>query len=122
MTDLQSLLNRVEKAEGADREIDLDLAFLFDKPQYAFNAGPVPREELTFSNSYTASLDAALALAERAKPGWQWALGTLPEDPTRYGASILPRADVDPFVGEAATPALALLAALIRSLITDAEQ
>lgn len=83
MTDLQGLLERVEKASGPDREVDLLIVELFPESpaadivvgrvrrwidarqphQYsanAFNAGQLP---------YTASLDAALALVERVLPG-----------------------------------------------------
>jgi len=62
MTDLQGLLERVRTAKGPDGEID-----------YAIYR---QLREYTGLQSYTASIDAALALTERVLPGWCWRIGT----------------------------------------------
>jgi len=71
--------------------------------------------------AYTASLDAALALVERLLPGWLPYVEKLRDD--RWFAGI--RVDETAYVGSrsafAATPALALLSALL-SALTAKEQ
>ena len=83
----------------------------------------------------TASLDAALALCERKLPGWSWWVGnadTREDDP--YDRRVTPRAILKRgettslsvhekrwFDGHAATPALALLSALVSALASAEE-
>lgn len=130
---LSDLLARVEAATGPDRELDDSLALasgwhppgvdprLFSNPDthrlYAHHAP-----------AFTASLDAALALCERVLPGWRW---TLDSESNREGvprgkpgASVyIDQYDPDaPFhSAEAPTPALALLAAMLKALDAQAK-
>lgn len=94
MTDtqeLKALLDRVEKVEGADRELDLAIVDAFGLGNFipfashmpmgrmekigdswidkGDNKGPWASNE-RFVPHYTASIDAALALTERVLPGW----------------------------------------------------
>lgn len=133
---LRALLARVEGAAGADREIDAEIALTFQIPNEHYNA-PLRRpvllppqhhrpgllEYVEISGvsarpapEYTASVDAALALAGRFYPGAEIML--------RRGASGKWTALV---VGnntaiKLPTPALALLAALLRAKIAETEQ
>jgi hypothetical protein len=131
MTSLSNLRARVEGAEGPSRKLDVWIwkatapdeyrrdmyrsavlrprgqAIEDFEPGWAVKAAP----------PYTASLDAALALVERVLPGRDWSLTT-----DLWGklfmATIWKDAGGD-IAGEAetrSTPALALLAALLRAL------
>lgn len=77
--------------------------------------GPMP---LTECEAFTASVDAAIALVERLLPGWRWSLGNL----KRGGQAYLMRSQGAELIGPgiAPTPALAILAALLRALLHDA--
>jgi len=62
--------------------------------------------------------NAALALVERMLPGWTWLIdATAPK--AGVVASLLDPVDPDEWVGTGATPALALLIALLTALTTD---
>lgn len=119
-SDLQSLLERLEKATGPDREIDQDIEDIV-------RLGIAPRDKpLPFCPKYTSSLDAALSLVERVLP-------PLPTADHKHSEIRLQIADGDTnavidrdtFSGEAvtiasaATPALALCLALVRAKLED---
>lgn len=127
---LADLLARVEKAEGPDRELDgaLWLALecrpnhgqVFD-PEYApyLHVDPRGKEHPAIKEDappYTASLDAALALVERVLPGWDWVLSSV--DGHRASAEVTPPDwPVEALHYKTAkTPALALLAAMLKAL------
>ena len=67
MTTLTSLRERVEKATGPDREIDVEIFFELDWTGQG-DARTAPE--------YTSSIDAVVALIERELPGWAWKEGT----------------------------------------------
>lgn len=149
---LGALLERVTKATGADRKIDAEIvaALRYCRPGFpdwiVGWAGPfVPnipdagRVAIGHSNGktgthwsaepVTASLDAALAMAERVMPPLDWTVrrnadkgfhaildGPTPETPD---GSIRPWVFVS---ATAPTPALALLAALLKSLAQELGQ
>lgn len=137
MRDLGRLLARVNVATGPDSELDQDIAMqvVGMKPTIRIGheilgnerevPGHVPR--------YTASLDAALALVNRVLPRWQIALAgpwfyaphtATPGRPI-WCAEIardteddgLGYKEVNDLPWSAATPALALVAALLHALI-----
>lgn len=123
-TELQTLLERVEKATGPNRKIDALLWPL--APDFTRDVS-LTGEEVAWrehaSPRYTASLDAALALVERVLPGWTWDIGA-----ESYGASaegawarVYPRGFMSKGSGNryAKTPTLALLAALLRALTVE---
>lgn len=148
MTQLADLLARLEKAEGPDREIDAALLVALLKPEqladdlryYRLPSPSMDHMEmcapgtywlkqrsgasLHTSPHYTASLDAALALVERVLPSREWCVGVDLENSCAW-------AQVENDVwdeatghirGKANTPALALLAALLRAKIAEARQ
>jgi hypothetical protein len=114
MTDLSQLLSRVEEAQGPNYELEVDIARALEPERLARNSKPPP---------YTASLDSALALVERAVPDLtcldqSFVKGNSPAyDVTmwREGSRFVSSA-------EHSTPALALLAALLRALISQQEE
>jgi hypothetical protein len=151
MTDLESLLARVEAAEGPDREIDaLICAALHVLPAgevcppvaadtavewrafedgwvrlYATNGHVRDQHFLgRHADPFTASLDAALALCERVLPGADVSLFTLrSKRPEARVVTDYDEATDEIYVWEdadGATPALALLAALLKALIAQA--
>lgn len=75
------LLSRLAVASEGSRELDRDLAKLIDRAEWEKCANwasqpcgaqpeTIDRDALRWLPAYTASLDAALALAERVLPGW----------------------------------------------------
>lgn len=110
MADLHELLRRVEAATGKDDELGCDIidALL-----------PVADERLTMyvGRCPTASIDAALALVERALPGAEYRISTL------YGvaSAALPLNDDNLSCGRRKdnNVALAILAALLRARIAQ---
>jgi hypothetical protein len=106
---LTSLLSRVEGCTGADPDVDHLLHDLWPDGDGAPN--------------YSASLDAALALVERVRPGWDVVIGTSDYPSGQPWARIYPQGHMHKGSGdvEAKTPALALLAALLKSLIGEGE-
>lgn len=135
---IAELIERLEKAEGSDREIDHAITDAF---AYFFPFQPDPYSWRTkvgdkyfdterfgrggstsdrYVPKYTSSLDAALSLVERKLPGVHWSISN---------ATVKPRANVwmpqptRPIMGpysSGATPALAVCLALLRSLSTEA--
>ena len=101
--ELQALLERVEKATGPDRLLSRDLARTFG-----------------MLGHYTASIDAALALVERVLPGWHW-IRKSPLSMTVYQDPKDEKAWAVHFDGAGATPALSLLAAILKALIAQQE-
>lgn len=132
--ELKALLDRVEKAEEADRELDKDIwlnTVGFD-PELLPTVWPdIGEPEMPFP-LLTQSIDAALALTERVLPGWQvigieqsW---TGPYPISAQRDNLQSRAWLRKSVGSyiiveasAPTPALALIAALLKAKIAEAE-
>ena len=126
MSDLRGLIERVEKATGPDRELDAQI--------YIWVHGLRANAPVLWTQvaPYTNSLDAALALVEKMRPGYRWGvssvaikIGAYPDGKTAYGEGF--RAHVTknsplrpmPSTADAPTPALAIILALLRSLDTD---
>jgi hypothetical protein len=133
-TDLPSLLERVEKATGSDRELDHDIWLTFCAPKEWFGS----QVESTFRQgdsygfstvdgyrhlncirpaTYTASLDAVLALVEEKgfKPGLcDWGDANVMASVGRPGVS-----NKTAWVGYGFTPQLAFLSALLSALIGE---
>lgn len=140
-TDLQDLLGRVEAATGADRELDRAIWWpvsclpsgLYmegdDGARYAdvcvgLSDTPDWRHLGLYDDApfYTASLDAALALCERVLPGWTWDIGSECRfDGVMIYTAIVWSADCKRDSGEqtAKTPALALLAAMLKAMVAS---
>lgn len=145
LQELQSLLERVEKAAGPDREIDAAAFQGFDPdfPEGAlqmhagfidpanFATGPYTSVK---APRYTASIDAALALVERVLPGSLWHVNRPAEwkGKTKKRRGVLVPAfegyislgtigNADYVSGSAMghNPALAILAALLKAMIAQ---
>lgn len=136
---LQDLLTRVEQAQEGSRELDAEIAVALryggerypNKPLGTFSPGHVQadlgRDGWSVGwtvPAFTTSLDAALALIERKLPGWWWevAHGTAHKGAGPYWASVYNNEtlaatfDGTPDEAPGKTPALALVAALLRAL------
>jgi hypothetical protein len=123
--ELQELLARVEKAEGPDRAIDRDLINVlgldWHRGAWWRTADPLqPWFSGWVKADVTASLDAALALVERLampEPDFDICFRQLGHFEVRW---YMPERG-HWRVASAKTPALALLAALLRALIAQTE-
>lgn len=114
MTDLSDLIERVRAATGADTELDVALLPFWDarhealrvyderyETELADGRFSVRSKDGFYSSSapfprFTASIDAAIGLAERVLPGWE--VQTWGGDPTttEAGGRQLPRASLIP--------------------------
>ncbi|WP_273771739.1 hypothetical protein [Brucella intermedia] len=140
----QTLITRLSKLDAPDREVDWLIADHFDEiPKHTIREigwdydwwrGPNEyslkkaidsegrRIDTWYPNTYTASIDAAIALAERVLPGWKWRVGRTEVFPNgwayvhKYDPSNCDRIDEAACAdGKAANPAIALLIALLRA-------
>jgi hypothetical protein len=139
MSDLAELLARVEAATGPDRELDAQIVCAANGWTFERFSTPTDRPRMTGCFIYvrsngvrvwsqaednacvTASLDRALALVERVRPGW-WREFTEHDNggPRRWLVTLTaPRGTPGVGEAEASTPALALLAALLKSLLAS---
>lgn len=137
MTDLPSLLSRLEASEGADRELDAELAVAFSGDPEAWVVNPSPHSIFSAAPgwwrdgsdkshdapAYTTSVDAALALVERVLPGREWIVegGGGGSSTAVLLAPFEDEGSGEAHTGRLKTPALALLAALLKALITKGE-
>ena len=130
MTDLQELLARLEAAQEADRVLDAalycallapDCKASISRPGFVAITDDDPsRWRYNEAQHYTASIDAALALVERALPGAWWTLrhaGGAP--PSGFAIAELYRPEWR-YDASGPTPAIALLIALVRAKIAEA--
>lgn len=74
MTPIESLIERLEKATGPDRELDSDICRACGFKLYPFDRPS--NDTLAEAPRYTASLDAAVSLCERVLPGRDWTVRT----------------------------------------------
>ncbi|EYR81438.1 hypothetical protein [Shinella sp. DD12] len=137
MTDLSSIIERVEKATGPDRSIDVEVmnllcprpkneAFLFLGKQLESKWGGVG--DLANKTTYfveaprlTTSVDAAISLVERVLPGWEWVCGRdafLGANAAVYQSTIMGGVGLaeDDYESACATPVIALVLATLRAL------
>lgn len=109
--ELQSLLERVEKAVGPDSELDEAIRFQFD---------PMGSVFYSEHSAYTASIDNVRALAERLLPGSMMRVFDNPDDGS-VRAEIVAESCAHGR-GDHDTWSLAILAALLRALIAQADE
>lgn len=107
MTELTSLIERLEKAEGPSRDLDAAI----------FDAIP-PTTDAPYPPEFTSSIDAAVSLAERVLPGRSIMMGWRQSSETRPWARVGLWADPD---ATGATPAIALVLATLRALQSRGE-
>jgi hypothetical protein len=141
---LTSLIERVEKCEGPDREIDaLVYIALFDpdvmtdgggyrgeRPAQYQKASKIIADgwddliglgQIIGAPEYTASLDAVVTLIEQALPGWEW-LRQTPGVMTVYRVPSDPKEWAVHIDGVHSVPALALLLAFLKAKERQADQ
>lgn len=135
MSDLSSIIARLEKAEGPSYSLEVEIAYLtgfwpaerIDRVTRAddghlavwFTEGP----DLPLPPAVLSSIDAAVSLANRVLPGWFWRCGSTPLFPngwahvSRYHADHCDRQDEASCAdGKAANVAIALVLATLRAL------
>jgi hypothetical protein len=128
MTNLQELLERVEKATGEDRQLDGDILKALIHPnadmRHDGDAYWLPDVEMHGFETpyYTSSIDAALSLVEEKLPGWGYDLHGGGADRKIY-VTLWHADEKSRFLnGRGATLPLALLNALLRALISKEEK
>ncbi len=119
--ELLALAERVEKAAGADRELDAEIARTLlphnaeyitrsrDGWSYRIFAGVGWDDEWIETRRYTASLDAAASLVPA---GWAWCVHDVGVASAMRAPTIVK--------AQGATPALALTAAALRAMAAEA--
>lgn len=139
MTDLSSLISRVEKATEGNRGLDAEIAAAlephrFDAPGFTperpipsfrydpseniirFDGGGVM--DVRFFPPVTASVDAAIALAERVLPGWT--IASIGQDDRKGWHAELRKGHATAYstveLSGAPIPALALVLATLRAI------
>ena len=123
--ELLALAERVEEASGADREIECTIAKAIGWLPPKGSSGAYTSSPWAWCPNWSSSLDAVVALIAERLPGKSWTVNSSGfggswarlHDPMRqpgFGADY-PRAD-------AATPALALLAAALRALASEGDR
>lgn len=147
MTDISKLIERVEKATGPDRELDCRIAYTLDfsvdgmgnsfrdfcdvfERDWAEISRRAEMHQSILSHNLprvTASIDSALALLERVRPGWvcdtlgQDATGTL-GDMRGIGWTAEFSNGLQSCQGQAPTLPLAIILALLLSLQSEADK
>lgn len=136
MSDVMELLERVKAATGPDKVLDTAIwewtgVELSDAVQIEGARTRVREtvEGLTTTRfyatapTYTASVDAALALVERKLPGWEWTVST-DRSKTRFWSDmhrVVAKGELETvWGGRAPTAPLAILAALLSALTSGA--
>jgi hypothetical protein len=112
---IADLIERVERASGEDRVLDLDIHTALCPDEYS---GHWQWDDETRPPHLTGSLDAVLSLVERARPGIFWLIGrgmTRSAEPP-FGCQLLFATDEILGQGEGQTAPLAVLSALLRSI------
>jgi hypothetical protein len=117
-SELRALADRVEAAQGADRELDGEISRAIGTPGWRLSdAGRWFQSCLRRAQfAPTASLDAALTLVPA---GWAFHVATESRRPIAWASCTDPRGNC-PMAIRAATPALALTAAALRALAEEA--
>lgn len=133
MTDLTTLIAKLEAATGPDRELDVAISCAIDgrvlekrgndRKEWLYPQGkdggrqdPGPYGYTTnMSPSFTASIDAAVALAERVLPGLDWGAYSFGEDGAQGKVWKHGWHDDTVIYGDHPSPAIALVIAILRA-------
>ena len=114
MTDL---IARLEAAEAGSLDLSKAVMLSFGFTWRGLNYWNDADEIWRGSGAVTESIDAALALASRVFPGFGW--GMVQGSGERAKANVTPANADHGFTATAATPALALCAAILRAKGSD---
>ena len=125
MTDHIPLIARLESAGEGSRSLDADVALCVGWTVHPGDNWIGPFAEIAVPD-YTTSLDAALALAERLCPRFtvtvvKYRTNDGEFKPSAEASLINPYGEITEHRGKAATPALALSAAILKALSTASE-
>lgn len=135
MTNLTTLIAKLEAAKGPSRELDAEIAATFHyvshMPDWVNNwsgkweaakSGRVYLMEDSgnrgpnfISDSFTDSIDAAVALSERVLPGWDWGSHSFGEDGAHGEVWKHGWHDDTVIYGAHSSPAIALVIAILRA-------
>lgn len=127
------LIERISKLDAPDREVDAEIAMHLlgytrvnrmekwpeAKPIWDFYEGEPLNSNGVLIPKYTASVDAAIALAERVLPGWGFFLRS-DKDGHNCGMVYPVHNFVTPGTESGATPAISMCIAILRA--TEAGQ
>lgn len=120
MSGLVSLIERVEKATGSNRDLDAEIASIFDPAgDEAAVSEAATLNGRDYPDRYTSSIDAVVALIERACGKYDWSL-FCDNGAALAGCQPASEDGVDLTDTHGATPALALLLAFLKA--KEAEQ
>lgn len=116
---VDDLIRRVEAATGPDRELDARIKYAVHAGLRSFGSldawlSTDTSRKRSCVPEYTASIDAALALVERVLPGCQWIIGRQTAGASDAKIGSQSGWSKQPWT-HAATPPLAILAALLRA-------
>ena len=124
MTDLAQLLARIEAATGPDREVDAAMWLTFVEKHML--GQKIDLDMIGRWPAYTASIDAIVALIERALPGWCPSVGQNVHHKDWLGYLHRvdePNGDIETVYGRHPTvPALALCAAFVRAMMAQQQE
>jgi hypothetical protein len=126
---LHELMERVKAESGPDRELDARLWCFAEGAKFShlarhdaamiyFIEGKPGSCRETGWPTYTASIDAAVALIERVLPGCEWDVSTASGGRAGYEVEIV-RPHGGAWTRPGPTPALALVAALLEAKIAE---
>ncbi len=117
---LPTLIKQVQAATGPDRGLDSLIwrTVIFDAELAKGGNEWIKTPRMAYSKPpYTASIDAALALAERMLPGWKWVLEIHPTQATAEGwfmrGTVIERSVPETW---GKTAPLAIISALLHAL------
>ena len=125
MTDLTSLIERIEAATGPDRRLDIDICVALDvETSWHGDLASLGYKSQSYialgTQPYTASIDAALTLLPE---GMDWRLERNTDIRMGFGAAVFEPGTPGKYPGirlySGATPCLALLAAILRARQTE---
>ncbi|PZU22454.1 MAG: hypothetical protein DI589_11200 [Shinella sp.] len=131
MTDLTTLIAKLEAATGPDRELDVAISCAIDgrvlekrgndRKEWLYLPGTNnwrqdPGSYGQFlSPRFTASIDTAVALAERVLPGWDWGAHSFGEDGAQGKVWKHGWHDDTAIYADHTSPSIALLIAILRA-------
>lgn len=119
-----TLLSRVAKLEGADREVDLMIATVLAPDVVCLRHNVETQANEPFTHwEYTKHADDAGALIERTKPGWAYGFDKGPKTVIAFvdRHDYADRMFGARYTAEGSTPAIALVLALLHALQDQGE-
>lgn len=124
--ELQALLERVDAATGGPSNLDAEIYATIGGAPNTTRAGQriiplILKGDPQDYPAYTASIDAALALVERTLPEWRWGLHCHNGLMRGYVVESSPLRPT-PVIADLPTAPLAILAALLKALIDQADE